>query len=138
MIRLKTILTATLVLYIGLLSSCNRSSLEEDLRNVFIKSAQDEQRITSSFIKFDTDDTKERCADFQITNETNLRVMCIRGTLTGYNSTGDVVYEFPWSHGSRPALVPPHSKTTLENIGFEIPNEVIRLEYILDEFDLIN
>ncbi|MGE9267885.1 MAG: hypothetical protein ACQKBY_07290 [Verrucomicrobiales bacterium] len=99
--------------------------------------AEDEPRIASKFVKLSNAEASGRCADFTLVNETDYTVMCVRGMIVGYDRENKKVYEFPWSHGRMPELIKPNSEILLEGVGFNMPDEVSKVDYILEEFDLV-
>ena len=55
--------------------------------------------------------------------------------ILGYDSGGAEVYTFPWGSSALPQLVGARSEVVIDNAGFEIPPEVVRVEYEIEEVD---
>ena len=93
--------------------------------------------ITSEFVQFDTDIDAGRVADFTLTNASGFSLVGFRGSIIGANADGESIYEFPWSKIAIPEIAKPHSKAEIENVGFQIPVDVVDVRLVFKEFDLV-
>lgn len=120
-----------LLIMIGVvcLTSCGK-------RTLTTVDASTHPEITAKFTKFGTDEFGERAAEFELNNKSKFAVAGFRATIIGSNEDGEEIYSIPWSHVGMPQIVGANSKTTLEDVGFEIPDLVVELKLVFGEFDL--
>ena len=113
-------------------SSCSKPDQDGRLTTA----ADTMSQTTCEFIKFDQADGNGRCADFKLTNKSDRVIVGVSGRIVGYDSGGSEVYTFPWGSLALPQLVGARAEVVIEDAGFEIPPEVERVEYEIENVDL--
>ena len=120
----------------AVLSSCGKDDPEgSPTAGAEPSEADPKPQTKCEFIKFDQAEGNGRCADFKLTNESDRALVGVRGMILGYDSGGAEVYTFPWGSSALPQLVGARSEVVIDNAGFEIPPEVVRVEYEIEEVD---
>jgi len=95
----------------------------------------DEADIKFHFKQIKTDSFGDLVAVFTIENKSKYNVISIRGTLYGYDKDNKQILDQSYSSINLPAISHRGKSDQIE-MGFDIKKEVVKMEFIPDEYDV--